>query len=112
MTDLFFSELPVAITVSDKNGKILYMNKKSTKTFDKYGGEALIGKNLNDYHNLNSQNKIAEMLLKNTTNAYTIEKNGIKKMIFQAPWNENDKVMGMVEFSFEIPFNMKHFVRS
>jgi PAS domain S-box-containing protein len=111
MTDLFLSELPVAITVSNKDGNILYMNKKSAKVFENYGGEALIGKNLNDYHNPVSRNKITEMLSENTTNAYTIEKNGVKKMIFQAPWNENGEVMGMVEFSFEIPVEMQHFVR-
>ncbi|MBI5540105.1 MAG: PAS domain-containing protein [Bacteroidia bacterium] len=111
MTDLFLSELPVAITVSDKDGKILYMNKKSAKVFENYGGEALIGTNLKDYHNQVSNSKIAEMLSNNTTNAYTIEKNGIKKMIYQAPWNENGKVMGMIEFSFEIPVSMNHFVR-
>ena len=111
MTDKFLSELTVAITVSDIDGKILYMNNKSSKVFENYGGEALIGKNLHDYHNPASQKKIIEMLSENSSNAYTIEKKGIKKMIFQTPWNENGEVKGMVEFSFEIPVNMEHFNR-
>jgi len=51
-------------------------------------------------------------LSNNSTNAYTIEKNGIKKMIFQSPWKENGETKGMIEFSFEIPFEMQHFIRS
>ncbi len=112
MTAKYLSELPVAITVSDNEGKIIYMNKKSAKVFEKYGGDKLIGKNLFDYHNSESQKKINEMLTNNTTNVYTIEKNGIKKMIFQSPWKKNEEIKGMIEFSFEIPFEMKHFKRN
>jgi len=88
------------------------MNKKSAKVFEKYGGDKLIGKNIFDYHNPVSQQKINKMLSNNSTNAYTIEKNGIKKMIFQSPWKENGETKGMIEFSFEIPFEMQHFIRS
>ena len=51
-------------------------------------------------------------MLKNPrTNAYTIEKNGIKKLIYQSPWFEKDEFMGFVELSLEIPFEMPNFVR-
>jgi len=46
------------------------------------------------------------------TNVYTIEKAGIKKMIYQTPWYQNGKVAGLVEISIEIPFDMPHFIRS
>ncbi len=111
MTENYISEIPVAITVSDNEGKIVYMNKKSKKVFENYGGGELIGKNIFDYHNQVSQKKINEMLMNKTTNAYTIEKNGIKKMIFQSAWFENNEVKGMIEFSFEIPFEMSNFIR-
>ena len=45
------------------------------------------------------------------TNAYTIEKNGVKKLIYQTPWYENGEFMGLVEFSLEIPFEMPHYIR-
>ena len=45
------------------------------------------------------------------TYAYTIEKNGVKKLIYQIPWYENGEFMGLVEFSLEIPFEMPHYIR-
>lgn len=116
MTEKYLSELPVAITVSDKEGKIIYMNHYSENVFEKYGGNKLIGKNLFDYHNPVSQQKINEMLSNNITNAYTIEKkdsngNRVKKMIFQSPWTENSEIKGLIEFSFEIPFELQNFIR-
>jgi hypothetical protein len=44
-------------------------------------------------------------------NVYTIEKNGIKKLIYQSPWFEKGEMKGLVELSLEIPFNMPHFIR-
>ena len=43
---------------------------------------------------------------------YTIEKNGIKKMIYQTPWYENGEYMGFTELSLVIPMEMKHFKRN
>lgn len=112
MLDKYFDEIPVAITVSDLEGNIVYMNEKSASIFEKYGGKKLLNSSLYDCHNSISLEKIKQMMKGKMTNAYTIEKNGIKKMIFQTPWYENNKVCGMVEFSFEIPFEMSHFIRS
>ena len=40
-------ELPfVAITICDKEGKIIDMNRRSIATYEKDGGKALIGKQL------------------------------------------------------------------
>ena len=46
------------------------------------------------------------------TNAYTIEKKGRKKFIYQAPWFRDGRYAGFVEISMEIPFDMPHFVRT
>ncbi len=104
-------ELPFAITVCDKDGKILELNDKAGKTFAKWGGMDLLGKNLFDCHNPHSVKMIKEMMTDDKTNCYTIEKEGIKKIIYQCPWYENKEVMGMVEISIEIPFEMPHFIR-
>jgi hypothetical protein len=45
-------------------------------------------------------------------NVYTIEKNGVKKLIFQSPWYKDGKYAGLVELSLEIPFELPHFVRT
>ncbi|HCM58994.1 MAG TPA: diguanylate cyclase [Bacteroidales bacterium] len=105
-------ELGVAITVSDSSGKIVYMNGKSASTFANEGGKSLLESSLRECHKPESWQKILQILDTGRANCYTIEKNGIKKMIFQAPWYENGITAGLVELSMEIPFVMEHFIRS
>jgi hypothetical protein len=87
------------------------MNVKSISTFVKNEGESLIGKYLFDCHGEKSAAKIRELLITGETNSYTIEKNGLKKLIYQCPWYKNDEIAGLVEISLVIPFEMEHFVR-
>jgi transcriptional regulator with PAS, ATPase and Fis domain len=107
----WMDELPIAITVCDTESKILAMNKKSQKTFEKWGGESLIGESLMPCHPVHAQQKIEELMKNGEVNAYTIEKNGIKKLIYQCPWFENGEQKGLVELSLELPSEMPHFVR-
>jgi len=51
------------------------------------------------------------MLKTPTTNTYTIEKAGIKKIIHQSPLYENGIFSGMIEMSFELPSSLPHFIR-
>ena len=102
-------EMKCAVTVCDTEGIILYMNRKARTTFAKHGN--LIGKCLFECHNPDSLKKIHEMLETGTTNSYTIEKHGIRKMIYQTPWFKNGTVAGLVEISMEIPDTMPHHVR-
>ena len=51
------------------------------------------------------------MLKHPQTNVYTIEKNGVKKMIRQSPWYKDGVFSGVTEVSFEIPWEMAHHVR-
>jgi len=110
-TNNWFAELPLAITVCDREGKILEMNNKSQKTFEKWGASQLIGESLLNCHPEPARTKLIDMLKEPKINAYTIEKNGIKKLIYQCPWYENNEFMGLVEFSLEISIEMPHFVR-
>lgn len=103
----YLKELNVAVTVCDKDGKILQMNDKSQKT--NHGN--LVGQNVYDCHPEPARTKLAELMKNQSTNAYTIEKEGIKKLIYQTPWYENGIFMGLVEFSLEIPFEMPHYIR-
>lgn len=104
-------ELGVAITVSDTTGKIVYMNDRSASTFARYGGRDLEGKNLRDCHLPVSWDKILEIMNSGRANCYTIEKEGVRKLIYQAPWRHNGEIAGLVELSMEIPLIMNHFVR-
>jgi len=103
---------PAAITVCDKDGIVLSMNDKAIQTFAKYGGEALIGSSLYDCHPPYACAKIREMLASGIGNSYSIEKNGIKKIIHQHPWFVDGAVAGLVEISIEVPIDMQHHVRS
>lgn len=105
------NEANISITVCDKNLNILEMNQKAIETFAKYGGEALIGKNLNNCHPEEANKKIAHMLDTKSLSAYTIQKNGERKLIYQAPWFQNGEHMGIVELSLPLPPNMPHFNR-
>ena len=100
-----------AITLCDNNFVISYMNDKSISTFESDGGEKLLGTNLLDCHNEESKKIIENIKDSGKPNAYTIEKKGVKKMIYQAPIFENGEYKGMVELSLEIPFDMPHFNR-
>jgi len=111
MNSNWFDSLFVAITVMDNEGKVLYMNDKSGKTFSNSGGKDLIGKSLLNCHKPGSIETINRLLANSETNSYTIEKNGVKKLIYQTPWYEDGKCAGLVELSLEIPFDMPHFVR-
>lgn len=111
MTEQIFKSLPFAVTACNNEGIIIYMNEKSCATFLKNGEGSLIGKSLFDCHNPKSIDKIKEILNTGIPNSYTIEKNGLKKLIYQCPWFKNDKIAGLVEISLVIPFEMPHFVR-
>ncbi len=110
MSDLNWAdELSCAVTVCDKEANVVYQNSKARKTFKKYGN--LIGKNLKDCHGENSWQKISEMLESGESNTYTIDKQGVRKMIHQTPWFKDGILMGLVEFSIELPDEMPHFIR-
>ena len=95
----WINEFPAAVTVCDPDGTILEMNAKAEKTFDKDGGCALIGKNVLDCHPDPARGKLERLLEAHERNVYTIEKNGIKKLIYQSPWFQNGQYAGFVEIS-------------
>jgi transcriptional regulator with PAS, ATPase and Fis domain len=107
----WIKEFPVSIMLCDNNGNIIEMNEKAASTFKDDGGYDLIGKNLYECHSAASNEKIKQILDEKKPNIYTIEKNGIKKLIYQSPSYENGEMKGLVELSIEIPFDMPHFVR-
>ena len=71
----------------------------------------MVGQNLLKCHSDKSQAKIRELLETGGTNSYTIEKNGVKKMIYQTAWKQDGVVAGLVEISMVIPEEMPHYVR-
>ena len=112
MTDhAWIKEFPAAVTVCDTEGIILEMNEKAAKTFEADGGYNLVGSNMLDCHPGLSRQKTERLLAAKVKNVYTIEKNGVKKLIYQSPWYKDGEYAGFVELSLEIPVEMPHFVR-
>ena len=108
----WIKEFPAAITVCNAEGIILDMNDKAAKTFEKDGGYKLIGSNVLDCHSDPARGKLERLMSARVKNVYTIEKNGVKKMIYQSPWYKEGEYAGFVELSLEIPFELPHFIRS
>ena len=106
-----FKEFSGAVTISDTEGKILYMNDASAKVNEKQGGQKLIGQNILDCHPEPARAKLKHLMETQKKNIYTIEKQGKKKIVYQTPWYVGGIYQGFVELTFEIPFEMLHFVR-
>jgi sensor histidine kinase regulating citrate/malate metabolism len=104
--------LDAAITICDKKGIIVYMNRKAIESFAKEGGKKLIGTSLIECHPGESRNILTEMLKSGKENIYSIEKNGVKKLIIQKPVHEHGDYAGLMEMSIVIPSEMPHHIRN
>ena len=111
-TRTWVNGIDVAVTVCDCAGIIVYMNDQAAQIFSADGGKTLLGKNLLECHPESARQKIRHIMETGSSNSYTIEKNGVKKLIHQVAWHENNELAGLVEFSLVIPFALPHFVRS
>ncbi len=99
-----------AATVCDREGIILYMNERARETYKKRGN--LIGFNLMNCHNERSREIINHLLASGETNTYTVQKNGIRKLIFQTPWRDDEgSIAGLAELSIPLPTDMVHHNR-
>lgn len=106
----FLDELTdTAVTVCDKNAKIIYMNESSVKILGH--GVDRTGQSLYDCHNERSCQMIRHMLETGEPNHYTISKNGRRKIVHQLPWREGGEIAGLVEFSMFIPDDLPHYQR-
>lgn len=101
--------LNCAITVADKACNIIYMNERARETYRNHGN--LIGSNLRNCHNSRSIEIIDNILATGGSNAYTIEKEGLHKMIYQSAWKLDGEVGGIVEISMVIPAQLPHYIR-
>jgi PAS domain-containing protein len=111
MNHEWIKSFPAVITVCDIHGIILEMNDKAIDSFKEDGGEKLLGKNILECHPEPARLQLAEMLRAEKLNYCTIEKRGVKKLIYQVPWYQNGTYAGFVEFSLPVPSEMPHFIR-
>jgi hypothetical protein len=112
MKDEWAQGVSGAIVACDANGLILDMNDSAAESYEKDGGRSLLGRSLFDCHPEPARSKLAELLRTRKSNVYTIEKNGVRKLIVQMPWFRDDRFGGLAELSIEIPKEIPHFARS
>jgi hypothetical protein len=110
--DKWINGVHVAFTYCDADGIIRDMNPEAAVTFADSGGEKLIGQNALDCHTGTSRSKMQDLLDRQGLNVYTIEKDGHKKLIYQAPVMEDGNYIGIVEISLPIPEEIPHFKRN
>lgn len=103
-----YQGINVSVTICDRDAIVLYQNSQSKNIFGN-----VVGNSLFECHPKHACDKIRELLSTCGTNAYTISKNGRKKMIYQTPWfDENGELQGLIEYSMIIPDDMPHYIRS
>lgn len=99
-------ELDCAVTVCDTGCRVVYQNARSIAVNGDVRGRSLV-----PCHSERSQAIIRRLLREGGTNCYTIEKRGVRKMIYQTVWRTKGEIAGLAEFSMEIPDAMPHYVR-
>ena len=104
-------EFPGAVIICDPAGMIIEMNDKAANSYAKDGGYQLVGSSLIDCHPEPARTKLAAIMATQQRNVYTIEKKGIRKLIYQVPWYKDSQYAGFLELSLELPEQMPHFVR-
>jgi hypothetical protein len=60
-----------------------------------------------DCHPEPARTRLNALLESGKSNVYAIENNGMKKLIYQAPWFMYGKCAGIVELRFEIPWRYR-----
>jgi len=104
-------EYPASITVCDKTGIILELNKSAAKSLQAEGGRKLIGSNLIDCHPEPARSKLKHMMKNRQTNVYTVTKHRTRKIVLQTPWYKRNRYSGFVEISLPITGKIPNIVR-
>lgn len=105
-TPSWADELDCAITLCNTEGVVCYQNHRSIAVNGDVRGRSLL-----PCHNDRSREIIRRLLQTGGKNVYTIQKKGIRKLIYQTVWRDGGRIGGLVEFSMEIPEEMPHYIR-
>jgi transcriptional regulator with PAS, ATPase and Fis domain len=108
----FLDGIEASVSMCDEKGITTYMNARAAKGFAAQGGYALLGKDMRDCHPSGEVlAKFEALLASQELNAYTIERDGQRKLIYQVPVFHEGAFKGYAEFALPIPWELPHFVR-
>lgn len=111
MSPEWTEEFPASIVVTDEAGIVISMNRRACETFADEGGASLVGHDVRACHGDISRRIVEELYETHRVNAYTIERNGVRKLIYQCPWYRKGAFAGFVELSLPVPERMPHHQR-
>jgi hypothetical protein len=100
---ILFAGLRAAITIADEEYRIVFMNDLAIEHYATRGGETLIGTNLLDCHNDNSQTKLRELYIRYRagdlipTRYYEDKEDGLGKSNLLIPLVVNGQFRGVAE---------------
>ncbi len=100
---IWSDEVDFPVTICDKEGIIVGMNKKSIDFFKDDGGKELLGKSLVDCHPEPSRSKLLDLWSNPRANTYIDQTPNGKMLVHETPWYENGTYMGFVEILVTIP---------
>ena len=107
----WYKVFPNAITVTNDKGEIIEMNDASAEMLKKDGGYQLIGQNAIACHKEPAQSKVRKLFETQSSNVYSITKNGKKKLVYQTPYFVDGNFSGIVELVLDLPDKIPHFNR-
>ena len=90
-------DYPAAVTVCDREGIIIAMNKKSLELFEKLGRGNLIGTSLFACHPQSANKIIRKQLQTQQANVYITERKSGRRLIQQVPWYRDGIFAGIIE---------------
>ncbi|MCQ2282808.1 MAG: PAS sensor protein [Bacteroidales bacterium] len=97
----------IAATVCDKEGIVLYQNKRAIDC----DGD-VVGKNLYNCHGEKAGAMIRHMIESGESNTYQIIRHGKHKLLHQTPWYDAEgNVAGLIELAINLPDQMPVFNR-
>lgn len=102
----YLNEVAFAATVCDKDGIVLYQNRRAVKR----DGD-VCGKNLYNCHNAKSGALIRKMIENGESNTYEIIRHGKRRLLHQTPWYVDGAVAGLIELSIDLPDEYPTFNR-
>lgn len=108
----WIKDFSVAVVICDRKGVLTYLNEAAAAMYAPFGGYALLGKSVCDCHKQATNDKMNEIMETRKPHTYSIERNGVKRLIHQVPHVVNGEVVGIIELAIIVPFEFPHFVRS
>jgi hypothetical protein len=108
----WINEFQGIITICDRTGKIVYLNNRAIKNFEKDGGINLLGSDIYACHPEAASIKLRKLIENCETNIYYTLRNRVRHLIHQSPLFEKGEYKWFAEFIFDIPEETITHIRS